>query len=251
MQINGVDKDEWDKFNHQHGTIFSSTKWLDLIGSYSLHGVYKGDELVGGFVNCDSIDVKLTPYHGVVLKDPSYEYSVIKTIAEIPNLKLMNHYSITDIRPFLWKGYKPVVRYTYIVDKDSRPDKQTRYDINHNDGLCKITHKDFIELYQETFERKGLTAPVTRDWMLLNYFMKIESVLYGNENSMTNFIWDKNRAYYIFGASRGHSARVVSDSLQIMLRHWTEVDMVGCNNEDIGNFKRGFGGKLKVCIGVQ
>ena len=74
-------KDIWNQFVEQspNGTIFDTSTWCDLFDrEYGLLGCYKGDELLGGMVVYPTTDVSLTPYHGIILKDQSYEYSVSK-----------------------------------------------------------------------------------------------------------------------------------------------------------------------------
>ncbi len=240
------------------GTIFNSKKWLDLVGApYRLWGIYKGKELVGGVVDCDTIGVKLTPYHGIVLKDKIYEYSVVKAVAEMPNLKLVNHYSITDARPFLWKDYKPILRYTYITNRHHTFEKDTRYEIgkaiNNNLVVSDGTISQFWTIYKETFERKFMTMPVNYDWFK-RFDEAVKPKIYIIDNLAGAVIMsDTHRDYYIFGASSQDAQNTGASSL--VLSHAIlcsdEMDLVGCNNKSIGLFKRGFARELKVCIGIE
>jgi hypothetical protein len=244
----------WDDFNDQYGTIFSSVKWLDLIGAkYLLHAYHKGNELVGGLVDCNSVDVKLTPYHGIIVKD-GYEYTVAKEFAKLPNLNLINHYSITDVRPFLWNGYKPVLRHTYIIDKDSKPDKDTRYEIGkaQRNGITvkEGTIDQFWDLYKETFDRKDLDLPVDHQWFK-NFDKLFQPRILIAGGSGVVIMSDLHRDYYIFGASRQDALNTGSSSLALSTAITRETDLVGCNNEQVGLFKRGFGGELKVCLGIE
>jgi hypothetical protein len=251
MQVDRVSNAEWDVFNDLYGTIFSTTKWLDIICDYNIYGIFKGQEMVGGFVSCGSLDIKLTIYHGVILKDN--EYAVMKAIAEIPNLKLMNHYSITDVRPFLWKGYKPTLRYTYIVDK-LNPDKDTRYEINkaERNGFTvrKGTIDEFWDIYQETFDRKNLELPVDYEWMKkFNELFNPTVYICGGSGAV--IMSDSHRDYYIFGATKESALNTGASSLVLSKAITRETDLVGCNNEKIGLFKKGFGGVLKCITGLD
>jgi hypothetical protein len=242
---------DWDSFNDLYGTIFSSTDWLDLTGlPYNLHVYHKGDELVGGMVDFKQLNVPLTPYHGIIVKDSAYEYVVSKGFAVQKNLKLVNHHSITDIRPLLWQGYKPVVKYTYLVQAVwiENCDKDTRYAINH----CTLktttgTIDEFDKLYSRTFENKGLDRPVPTEFLhKLNDIFKPD--IYTNGSSMAVIIKDKRMAYYILGASEhnGTSLKLLWDAFQ----NYEIVDMCGANDEKVALYKRGFGGSLTPCLGV-
>lgn len=244
---------EWDEFVTEYSTIFSTPKWLDLVGTpYQLHVFRKGNELIGGLVDCPTVDVKLTPYHGLIVKQS--EYAVAKNYAQLPLLNLVNHYSITDIRPFLWQGYKPIVRYTYVVSGQS-PDKDTRYEINRaiKNGITvsEGTIEQFWDIYKETFNRKNLELPV--DFIWFKDFNKLMNPkIYMTDGAGAVIISDKHRDYYIFAASTQGAQNTGASSLVLStaLSHSKEMDLVGCNNEQVGLFKRGFGGELKVCLGV-
>lgn len=239
----------WDTFNDQYGTVFSSTKWLDLIGGYKIHLYHKGNELVGGLVDFGKVDVKLTPYHGVVV-NPPYEYTVSKEFSKL-KVNIINHYSVTDVRPFLWAGHKPIVRYTYLV-KYSVPDKDTRYEINRASKTLEVkegTISEFWEIYQETFDRKELDLPVDLQWFKdFDRLFKPRILICGGSGVV--LMSDLHRDYYIFGASRQEALNTGSSSLALHKAIVRETDLVGCNNEKVGMFKRGFGGELKVCLGA-
>ena len=236
-----------DLFIEQYGTIFSTRKWLDLIGEdYLIHKFTKGNEIIGCLIECGKVDVKLTPYHGIIAKD---EYATAKHFSEFTNI--VNHYDYPDIRPFLWKGHKPVVRYTYVVN-NSTPDKDTRYAINKASQRYEVrpgSIEEFWDIYKETFERKKLDLPVDLQWFKDFGRMFSPRVLICGGSGVV-MISDAHRDYYIFGASRQEALNTGTSSLALHKAIIRETDMVGCNNENVGLFKRGFGGILKVCLGV-
>ncbi len=246
-----------DSLDELDQSIFSSKKWLDLIGlPYRLWGVYKGQELVGGVVDCETLDVKLTPYHGLIVKEKSQEYAIAKVVADMSNLKLVNHYSIRDMRPFLWKGYKPALRYTYIAN-GLEFEKDTRYEINKaiHGGFEVLngTIEQFWAIYKKTFERKCMSTPVDYDW-----FQKFNEVMQPKIYMVDDIagaviISDAHRDYYIFGASTKEAQNTGASSLVLShaISKTNEMDLVGCNNESVGLFKRGFAKELKVCLGIE
>lgn len=245
----------WDEFNDNYGTIFSSTKWLDLIDQESKTFVLnKGDEPIAGLVRFGTPIVKFTLYHGVILKDPKYEYPAMKHFAEFSGLYLMNHYSIKDIRPFMWKGYRPVVRYTYLVKKLD-PDKDTRNQIRkaERNGLevKEGTIEQFFNLYQETFQRKGMDLPADLKWFQRFDQVIKPKILIIEGLAAAIFMSDRHRDYYIFGASSREGQSTGASSLVLSKAIVRETDLVGCNSENVGLFKRGFGGELKICLGIE
>ncbi len=246
-----------DSLDELEQTVFSSKAWLDLIGEpYRLWGVYKGQELIGGVVDCNTLDVKLTPYHGLIAKGKSQEYAIAKVVAEMPNLKLVNHYSITDMRPFLWKRYKPALRYTYIAS-GVEFEKDTRYEINKaaHGGFEVLngTIQQFWSIYKETFDRKGMVVPVDYEWFQKFNEVMQPKVYLVDDIAGAVIISDIHRDYYIFGASTREAQNTGVSSLVLAhaLSKTDEMDLVGCNNESVGLFKRGFAKQLKVCLCIE
>ncbi len=261
--------------NSDQGSIFSSVRWMSLFDDpFRIYGCYRGEELVGGIAgfeqgNCFiSGNYQFTPYQGIVLKKISDKPStmeslgmqvcegLIKTLSELYNdVIICNHWSFCDIRPFLWDKieWKPFVKYTYLLDmRDTekawdRLEKDTRWDIKNGVGVTWVSLDRFKELYQLTFQRKGLEVPTTDEFF--DKFVKtIKPTLLGNEHTAAFFIKDDKRVYYIFGASdNGSSARVLWEAFSTFKG---EIDMTGCNLPEIAHYKHGFGGELKTLIGV-
>jgi hypothetical protein len=235
-----------DLFIEQYGTIFSTRKWLDLIGeSYRIHKLTKGNEIIGCFIDCGKVDVKLTPYHGIIAK---HEYTVAKHFSDFSGF--VNHYSFPDIRPFLWKGHKPVARYTYVVNGNT-PDKDTRYLINKCQSEVRPgTIDEFWDIYKETFDRKKLNLPVDHQWLKDFDRLFTPRILICGGSGVV-MMSDTHRDYYIFGASRLEALNTGSSAKALHKAITRETDLVGCNNEKVGLFKRGFRGEIKVCIGAE
>lgn len=280
-----TDTELWDTFveQSQQGTIFCKTEWLKLYDfPYKIYGYFKNDTLLGGICGFekDGFDsgysIPVTPFQGILVMNQidakiqaieSMQHEVTDRLIEFlagkyDKIKISNHYSFPDIRPFLWKGFTPSVRYTYVVDLtdkyklEDNLEKQTRYEIKkaRRDGIItlQIYMSSFDVLYDETFKRKGLERPVSREFMI-KFTRLLPKVLVATKDmnmvSGTVIIRDSKRAYYIFGASsEGHiSSLTLWESLP---DDRTEIDLVGCNNRDIGLFKRGFGGQLKPYYAV-
>lgn len=238
----GISAVEWDELNRksEQGTIFSSTKWLDLFGGYELKGVYKKDNLIGGIADFGEAK-PLTPFQSVLtLKNP-------QQVMEALDVKyVVNHYTLPDIRPFLWKGYKPLVRYTYIVRPEwGLLDKDTRNLVRKYDLPIGSDFGYLDALYSLTFERKGLQRPIDSAFLKKVCDM---GTIYTCDGAAVVIIRDEKRSYYIIGASDGTGTS--SYLLWNAIKDEREGDLVGCNNRDIANFKKSFGGELKVYCGA-
>ena len=246
-----VSPKEWDEFVEAspQGTIFSLTKWLDLFGDYELLGYYKNGNLTGGIVL--QKPMPLTPFQGVLVKPTEGKYttrmSLENEVAEalipaIGRTTFSNHYNFIDIRPFLWHGFSSTIKYTYVWTPSCQLEKDTRYIINRYD---KPIGKDFDRLdwlYTETFRRKKMERPVTSKF-LKKMCEATSAEVFTTDGAGVILVKDSKRYYYIIGSSDGHGES--SYLLWNAIKDRNEVDMVGCNNKNIGLFKRGFGGELK------
>jgi len=243
---------------------------------YHIYLYYKGNELVGGMANFDNL-APLTPFQGILLKDTTgmkdankiaLSTEVTKALLPYCPNQFYNHYTFNDIRPFKWAGWDVDIRYTYVVDLTDlnrlwvNLEKKTRYEVTHaqKDYLTWVTpdFDTFNVLYSETFKRKGLERPITRDLIgrlvfAFNAPIFATCTLY-EAGSMAIMIEDNKRAYYILGASDGGhtSSLTLWDAFRKLGRYGTkEIDLVGCNSENVALFKRGFGGRLFPYFGVR
>ncbi len=269
----------WDDFveSSEQGTVFSTTRWLTLLGlPFKIYGYYKGDVLFGGMANFVK-PAPLTPFQGILIGETnqmkyttkmSLHNEVAKALIDYTPNQFYNHYTFPDIRPFKWTGWQVDIRYTYVVDLTDMGklreglEKQTRYEINH----AHKTYQTFMtpdvgvfnSLYSETFKRKGIERPVDSEMVQRLCFVMNAAIFCSctldSVGSMAVVIEDNKRAYYLLGASddTGHTSSLTLWSVFEGLARVgvKEIDLVGCNNEQIGLFKRGFGGKLMPYYGV-
>tara|TARA_Y100000310_G_scaffold144390_1_gene143645 strand:+ start:18102 stop:18956 length:855 start_codon:yes stop_codon:yes gene_type:complete len=274
-----TDYKAWDNFveSTEQGTIFSTSKWLTLLDlPFKIYGYYKSNVLFGGMANFDK-PAPLTPFQGIlVARDSQAKYTtrmslhneVAKALVNYAPSHFYNHYTFPDIRPFKWDGWQCDVRYTYVVDLTDMDrlweglEKQTRYEINH----ALKTYQPFMtpdvnvfnSLYSETFKRRGLERPIDSE-MVQRLCFTLNAAIFcslspDSVGSMAVFIEDNKRAYYLLGASNDTgqtSSLTLWSAFEKLARAGVkEVDLVGCNNEQIGLFKRGFGGLLNPYYGV-
>lgn len=240
----------WDNFVEEspQGTIFSTTKWLDLFGDYELLGYYKNGNLAGGMVL--QKQMPLTPFQGVLVRAQDGKYATRMSLenevvtALIPAMGkrvFCNHYALTDIRPFLWAGFTAGVKYTYVWTPSCEMEKDTRYIINRYNAQIGQDFDKLDWLYTLTFQRKGMERPVSSKFLRRMCEATNAEVL-TCDGAGVILIKDSKRYYYIIGASDGEGAS--SYLLWNAIKDKHEVDFVGCNDRKIGLFKRGFGGRL-------
>ena len=277
--------EQWDALVEAspQGSIFCQSKWLEMYpATPRFYGYFNNDSLLGGICGFGtSADSRksaffvsgiepLIPFQGILTLAQGKYPSVMSMHNEIAEslrdflvgshetVSICNHYTFPDIRPFLWDGWKPQVKYTYTLDLTDMKavwnglEKQTRYEIRKSvTQPMQWSLSYFDELYGDTFKRKGMERPVSAEF-LKRLNESFDCRIVGTSSSMAYVIWDNKRAYYILGASDGTgSAASVWVALEGLSGMGVkEIDMVGCNNREVGLFKRGFGGKLRPYFAV-
>lgn len=294
---------DWDQFaNHSpQGTLFSKSFWLESVSdSFKIVGCFRGQELIGGiaFEEQTFLGMKLlrnpllTQFIGFhflenakmnQFKRASLERDIIQEILDFlePKYKRMalnNHYSINDIRPFIWRNYSPVVRYSFLIDLTSSDDllkqmeQRTRYDIKKSQKKCtQISTEDnlsaFHNLHEMTYKRQGLKCPVPEP-RLKKIYQNLKNLdkcrIYFAKDAdktvlSTAFIaWNGDVAYYLMGAVN-HEMRDQGSANLLLWKAMMDLkemgvryfDLYGANTPSIALFKRGFGGKLKTYYRVE
>lgn len=281
-EVREVPKEQWDKLveDSEQGTIFCQTKWLDLYERiYKLYGYLNNESLLGGVSGFPfeswfhNEQQPLLPFQGILVapvNSPKYTTLMSRHqevgIAlrdffseEYQYATIRNHYTFSDIRPFLREDWEPQIHYTYVLDTTDRKtmwdnlEKQTRYEITSQSGVMRqwsLGH--FDKLYEETFKRKGMGRPLSTEF-LKRLYNAFDCRIVGTSNAMAYVVWDSKRAYYILGASDGTgSASAVWAMLDgVSCMGIKEIDFVGANDEDVGRFKKGFGGILRPYYSVS
>jgi hypothetical protein len=180
--------------------------------------------------------------------------------------------SVRDIQAYIWAGFAPGVRYTYLVDVSNEKRAWGRLDENHRRSIrkahklgllveCSLSVEEFVSLFRGTRD-----APAETGALLTSY----EHTLKPKRNCQTLairntdgealsaifMVWDHFRAYYLVGGYRergedGESARIATtfglweamkfarDSLGL-----TVFDLEGSMIPGVELFFRKFGGEL-------
>ncbi len=223
-------------------------------------------------------DLRSFPLH----KRTSMQFAATEAFADwlfsFSSVDLVNHWEVCDVRPFLWKNFDcedlqhfdVEVRYTSLLRIDTPvPSMQyrqgRRYSIKKSErhGLTTVGSSDvgaLDELHRLTFSRQSIERSNAEaeylqaicSNLLSANCGKLYLTLLGQEPVSASFFGiDERRAYYIFGASHPEyrstecGSRNVSDAISNLKAIGVqEVDFVGVNSPNRGDFKLSFGGSL-------
>jgi hypothetical protein len=203
--------------------------------------------------------------------------------ARYRQLRIALPWTLADMRPFLWhhyhqadaRHYHATPRYTAVLplaglNRDNYPPRVRacrRQEWRKAQSLQlhdSVAVDDFLALYQATFERQGQSVtPAT-----LALVRRItEAALAGGWGwlsgcgdadglaSATLFVRDSHRAYYLFGAndpaqrSSGASTRLLFENIfRAAEAGLAELDFVGVNSPDRGDYKLSFDPQLRTCF---
>ena len=288
----------WDKFveDSEQGTLFSTSLWLEVLNKYpdgkaKLIGVFGSNELLGGILLYDREKTflnimaypPLTPFTTILFKESktsklskieSSQKKIITLINDYLNknynyIALQLEPSITDIRHFLWTGWKSSVNYTYEIDLSNikylweKIDKDAKYEINKakksNVEVSESNDIDeFLVLYEKTFLKQNLKMPLNKDFLKEMFEIlsrKNKCRLYLAKTKENEIIsgalttWDDKKSYYLLAASDpvaklGANYLLLWHIIEDMSRKFNKMDLVGANIPNIIKFKREFATKL-------
>ena len=289
-------KDDWKNYDEQAknwGTIFNSMRWMNIFGDkIKKFGIYTDkNELIGGFhLSIEKIfgltvcrNAPLTPHCGPFLKITSKNPVAImdswkKAISlmvsyiesmRLPFISIALDKRIIDTQPFLWKKYKVIPGYTYLIDleqpietilKRMSPERRNDIKKGERDGFRvekEFNYNTVHSLVLKSFARRNISINTEN----------IESVLFRFADSSNSFafvtknehgplaatfcIHDKTTAYYLLGGyaheSRNRSAgplaclEAIKYAQQLGLQTF---DFEGSMEPSIEGYFRGFGGTL-------
>lgn len=303
MPVSEWNKGDWDNFvdASPQGTIFNKSVFLECYEKPVRYiSILKGNEILGGMAYIESgngIDINpFQMYSGYIFKDLSdlkdYRKNEICFHAaedvsaflfdKYEKIAFLNHWSISDLRPFLWhnyhnrgKGYYNVSPYyTSLLEVDN-PEDVSNYCKGRKHSLSKgkrancttveSTEVDILdELHTKTFARQGINKSENERKHLFNIcnnLMKADSAklfitkVDDKPASASLFILDKFRVYYLFGATDPEyrdsesGTKNMYDSFCMLKNsiNFREVDFVGINSPARGSFKLSFGGRVVRC----
>lgn len=196
------------------GSIYSTPEYLDLLcavagGRFTLRGVYRGAELVGGIAlyldrrpyGTAVSNRLLLYYNSLILAPAKSRYPAQNTARGLETLTLLaedlaqlkyarlrlhNRDTLTDVRPFFSTGWTVRPGYTYVVDLTDLDQLQQRIDKNFrrlikrcgDDGVTVTTDDDFdafYDLHYQTHLRKGSPLYLPRD-AFREYYQRLNAL---------------------------------------------------------------------------
>jgi hypothetical protein len=272
--------------------IFMRSVWLNAVSkNWTVNTIYNDDnQLVGAIIfqvgskyGFQTImNPHMTPYHGLWISDQYVhkqkdKISKLKKIStllidSLPDSGYINirlSPSINDIQEFKWKGYYPLVRYTYKLHRNtdlaklwSSLDHKRRNEIVKARKDLYIEESDDIHQHYfvvlQTFKRAGEHHHVTIEtynsiFVGLNktgnakiFCVKDES---HNVQASLLFTWDHSTAYLlshgtIDKAHRGATSLLIWNAIEFTLQKQLDFDFEGSDIQRIEAFYRDFGGEL-------
>jgi len=296
MQIGKIeicDKVEYNNLAIEYGTIFNTLSWLKLFeDSVQIYGIYdKGNNLIGGFHLYKQKKFGLTiyrnppftPYVGPFLeikaKNPVAIMDTWKRVLSLMAdfietlpysvISISLNKDIVDTQPFIWKKFKVIPGYTYVLDlnksiediqKDMSAERRNDIKKSVRDGLTvkQINNFEVVKsLVIKTFSRhKKKINKYYLNKILFNFANNANSFAYatfrdGNPIATTFCIYDKDTAYYLLGGydyknkHHGAGALAVWESIKHAKGLGLKCfDFEGSMVPQIERYFRGFGGKL-------
>lgn len=298
MHIEEIVRNESSDFNDiaaRYGGIFFTESWTSLFQDRLQQvGIYDGGgRLIGGFVVYRERkwgvtvlrNPPFTPAVGPFLKVEATNYvavmdlwkevqSLIAKFLESKGYSLISlsfDTGVIDMQPFIWKGFKVVPGYTYIVDLSMSEDELLRRMSTDRRKSLRRAIKEGLEarrvadlriirdLVKKTFQRQEMTVNERYLDKILFEFAQDDVnafafVTYDRRNRTLagNFcIRDREKAYYILGGydetNKHHGAGAMA--MWEAMRHAKELglkyfDFEGSMVPQIERYFRGFGGTL-------
>lgn len=231
-------------------------------------------------------DSSLLPRQRLLSEFRITEFAINALTQRYRSIAMPLSWNFTDLRPFLWHNYHEselgvftvTPRYTAVLDL-TRVDGETYpaqlracrrqelrkgadYIVQHDTDIDR-----FMALYELTFARQQIILSETRLALVRRIVVAALEQGYGRLTScttpkgmasMTLFLFDKQRAYYLFAANdpdlrnTGAASRLMVDNiLYARQRGLAEFDFVGVNSPNRGDFKLSFNPELKLYFDVR
>lgn len=294
---------ELDQYSHlaqEHGCVFDSLAWTGLFGdALTRYGIFDaGGGLRGGFCLFRQRKLGLT-----VLRNPTATPSigpfferrarhpvarleekrdVLTALAEFLDrlhpavLSVSPSPWVTDLLPFLWRSYKVIPDYTYVLPLGKTDEailvgmsESRRRNISkaRRDGLSAERTEDFsivASLVETTFARQGMGLEREHVKKVLfsfacpgnSYAFVVQSG--GVPIAAAFIVHDTRTAYYLLGGYRTEGKHHGAGALAMFesIRHAREIgletfDFEGSVVPTIERYFRGFGGRLTLRFRVS
>jgi len=231
-------------------------------------------------------DSALLPRQRIVDELRIMEFAVTTLTERYRTIAMPLSWRVDDIRPFLWHHYhepqqgqfKVTPRYTAVLDLAHAQETEfvaqsracRRQELRKGAAYVVREERDvglFMQLYEMTFARQDIVLPESAlalvrriaEAALAQGFGRLSScVTDDGVAAMTLFLFDWQRAYYLFGANRpdlrnsGAATRLMFENIgYAKQRGLAELDFVGVNSPKRGDFKLSFNPQLKLYFDLR
>lgn len=296
---NPEEKELYNKFcNKNYIPIFSKPWWLDAVcgaDNWGVHVLEKSGQFLGAMPyyveNRNGYEIITKAHHSqnngiIVSYQQNMKYvarldrqeEVINAMCDyieslgVDKYEQQYHYSFTNILPFKWRGYKEMVRYTYVIEDTNDMDKIcadfkyiVRNQIKKAEKIVSVkegmTVEKFYEINKLSYDRQGIDVPFS-----LKLFSRIEEccaahncrkILYtqdedGNIHSVAYLVWDEESLYFLINGidsdfmwSQSNSL-LIRESIRAAHDLGKKFDFEGSVLQQIEHIFRGFGAKQKM-----
>jgi hypothetical protein len=292
-EISSGDLSQWDELVAQspHGTIFHKTAWLNACADYygktlKIFGCFRDDVLVGGcslligkkwgFVSFAESNSGFTPYGGFVIsslptssihKQETYSRHIIESLTDC--IKKEHYISIVvwnspefhDIRPFIARGWRSHLQYTY--DFDLGVNIESHIDTRLKKTMRRAEKEQFIfepssdisKFYSqlcETYARKNLKPAASKRFITdVCLFLRdqncgemVVAKTPGDEIACAEIVvWDTKKAYRWAAASDARFLDSGAPSLLLFTilkrmqeRSVPKINLMGANTPQLSRF---------------
>jgi len=292
-EITDAEKAEYNELAFQYGTIYNTVDWLGVFGDrVRLIGIYDdGNHLKGGFTlyQVKKFGLRIirnppyTPNVGPFLEiEAKNHITIMETWKKALTLlaDFIDSYpswvtsvalskNIIDTQPFIWKKFKVVAGYKYLVDLNgsiddiwSRMSRNRKNEIKkaESDGLVtkKVDDYEIVKmLYMKTLSRQEMVAnEYYLDKVLFEFSNDANSfafAVYDKERPIASFfvVYDKIDSHGVVsgydheqkhrGAGPLATWAAIKHAKSLGLQHF---DFEGSMIPRIEQYLRGFGGQL-------
>ena len=301
FEVRALTEDEfslWDDFvdKSPRGTVFHKSFWLKASGrKFVIYGCFTGAELFAGIaLSCRrKFGIKVasqpehTKYSGVLFKEQDSKYVTKLTTEKEANQRIAQRLKSdfhlvrfrfppgpVNLQPFIWEGFSPSIRYTYIIQLDKSlediwkgMDEKRKGNIRkaEKDGISIVPSDDFnqaFDLIQQTFTRQK--AAIRSKSVIFNYNKVLSERnqcksflakdINNNYIAASYIVWDNKRSHYLFAGiddenkHYGAAALAIWKAIEFSKQELglKEFDFQGSMIPEIEQFFRRFGGEQIV-----
>lgn len=300
LPLSSKDEAVYNKLADEWGTVFETARWANLFGkSLVRYGFFKkSGEILGGFYLYREKKAgfavyrnpRFTPFIGPFLKIEASNPAQVSTnwknaLAAMANFVDNMPFAVfscglsrnvIDTQPFIWRNFKAITRYTYIMDLNLAADvlfnsmsadrrKSIRKAIKDGLEARPLTQfENIYELTKKTYDRQKMQINETYLKRILFEFPQTGNCFayatYSGSKPLACVfcVNDDRRAYYLIGgyddSNKHHGAGPLAmwEAIKHAKQKGLELfDFEGSSVPQIERYFRGFGGKLQPVFTVN